>query len=500
MNSHAKISASIWPAQESHHPAGAGYPRFQQLACALGLIAADILALGAAHWLFGQNRGFQAVAITRTGDLHPLILHADSFWLLAAGFVIFRGVLGDYRTRRFFWDGVKGTTTMLTIAGVAEFAIAPPPQQLAGLQSLSCWIFLIVGIPSARQCARAMLSVGNMWKIPTAIIGGEPAPADLYAILKRSLALGFEIRWVVPGIGQELADNALPGVSRISLTDHLDRIVGILAAAGCCEAIIAPRAIEPAETSRLIHTLQGSGISVAVMSVLHPLPPRSVNPNCFFGHDVLVPCRSAQGGLARVLKRLFDIIASASLLVILSPLFLVIAAAIKLEDAGPITYSHRRVGKDGILFPCLKFRTMVTDAESRLSAWEISNPELHEEFLQSFKLKDDPRITPIGRWLRQTSLDELPQLWNVVRGQMSLVGPRPVIIQELEQYYGSVAALYLRVRPGLTGLWQISGRNETGYDQRVRLDEWYVLNWSLWSDVVILIQTVCVVLSGTGAL
>jgi undecaprenyl-phosphate galactose phosphotransferase len=222
----------------------------------------------------------------------------------------------------------------------------------------------------------------------------------------------------------------------------------------------------------------------------------------FVSQDRVAPCQTIgkPGALSQTAKRVFDIIASAGLLMVLSPLFLVIAAAIKLEDAGPVAYSHRRVGKNGTLFPCLKFRTMVTDAESRLAEWQNSNPELHEQFLQTFKLKDDPRITPIGRWLRRTSLDELPQLLNVFQGQMSLVGPRPVIIQELEQYYGPVASLYLQVRPGLTGLWQISGRNETGYDERVRLDEWYILNWSFWRDIIILIRTVWVVLSGEGAL
>lgn len=238
------------------------------------------------------------------------------------------------------------------------------------------------------------------------------------------------------------------------------------------------------------------------MPAIQTLPPSSANANHFFGRDIVVPCRASnpQGAPSRIVKRVFDLVASAILLVVLSPLFLLIAVAIKQADAGPVTYSHTRVGRNGIPFPCLKFRTMVTDAESKFADWQTSNPELHQQFLQSFKLKDDPRITPVGKWLRRTSLDELPQLLNILRGQMSLVGPRPVIVQELEQYYGPAASLYLRVRPGLTGLWQISGRNETGYQQRVLLDEWYVLNWSFRGDIVILIKTVVVVLSGKGAL
>jgi len=500
VNSHAKVSASIWASRESYHRKHVGYPRFQRLTCTLGLIAADILSFCAAQWLFGHDRGVQEVTIAPAAGLHPVIIHANIYWLLAAGFLAFRWATGDYSSRRLFWDGVKGTTAGLAILSIPDLAIALTAGRGAALQALSCWIFLLVGIPAARQCARAMLSIGKLWKIPTAMIGGGTAISDLYPILKQSLALGFEIRWVVPDIGDGLPEKGFSGVLRISLTDRPERIASILVAAECREAIIAAGAIQPAEASRLVHSLQESGVSVAVLSTLPALPPRSANPNCFFGPDILVPCRSAQNGPARIAKRLFDILASSCLLVMLSPLFLVIAAAIKLQDAGPATYSHRRVGKNGILFSCLKFRTMVIDAESKFADWQTSNPELHEQFLQSFKLKDDPRITPIGKWLRRTSLDELPQLWNVFRGQMSLVGPRPVIIQELEQYYGAVANLYLRVRPGLTGMWQISGRNETGYDQRVLLDEWYILNWSFWNDMVILIQTVCVVLSGDGAL
>ena len=500
MNSHAKIS-STWIADESWRPTAPGYfPRFHHVPCGLVLISADILTFGAGQWLFGHDMGLQEVTITQAGGLHTAILHANIYWLLAAGFLILRGAMGDYGARRLFWDGVRGTATGLAIASIPDFIVALAAGPSGELRALSCWIFLVVGIPAGRQCARAMLSAGKIWKIPTAIIGGETGVSDLYPILKRSLALGLQIRWAILTTGDELPENRLTGVVRISLTDHAERIAGTLVAAGCREAIIAPGAIDRSDASRFAHSLRQSGISVTVLPAPHRLPPHSANPNCFFGHDLIVPCRRAQGGATGMTKRLFDIVASACLLVALSPLFLLIAAAIKLQDEGPVTYAHRRVGKNGIPFSCLKFRTMVTDAERMIADWQTSNPELHEQFLQSFKLKDDPRITPIGKWLRRTSLDELPQFWNVFRGQMSLVGPRPVMIQELEQHYGAVANLYLRVRPGLTGMWQISGRNETGYDQRVLLDEWYILNWSFWNDIVILSQTACVVLTGDGAL
>jgi undecaprenyl-phosphate galactose phosphotransferase len=150
------------------------------------------------------------------------------------------------------------------------------------------------------------------------------------------------------------------------------------------------------------------------------------------------------------------------------------------------------------MFDCLKFRTMVPDAAGVLKQLLDTNPGARAEWGRDFKLKDDPRITSIGAFLRRTSLDELPQLWNVLKGEMSLVGPRPIIEVELERY-GEEVGYYLETRPGITGLWQISGRNNTSYDDRVALDCWYVRNWSLWYDLVILVKTVRVVLWREGA-
>jgi undecaprenyl-phosphate galactose phosphotransferase len=142
---------------------------------------------------------------------------------------------------------------------------------------------------------------------------------------------------------------------------------------------------------------------------------------------------------------------------------------------------------------------MAADADERLARWKEEHPDLYAEFLKTYKLRNDPRVTAPGRWLRRTSLDELPQLFNVLRGEMSLVGPRPVLQSELDEYYGSAASLYKRVRPGMTGLWQISGRSDTTYEERVTYDELYVLNWSFWYDLVILFQTAWFVIRGQGA-
>jgi Undecaprenyl-phosphate galactose phosphotransferase WbaP len=201
---------------------------------------------------------------------------------------------------------------------------------------------------------------------------------------------------------------------------------------------------------------------------------------------------------SQAVKRIFDIAVALLLLGSLAPIGLIVSLMI-IRSGGPIFFAHERVGRGGRVFKCLKFRTMVPDAAAVLEQALALDPEAREEWLRTRKLKNDPRITRIGKLLRVTSIDELPQLINVVLGDMSLVGPRPVVQQELHEHYKGDNSYYLLVRPGLTGLWQISGRNLTDYQQRVHLDSWYVRNWSLWSDIVILFRTIPVVIAGHGA-
>lgn len=201
------------------------------------------------------------------------------------------------------------------------------------------------------------------------------------------------------------------------------------------------------------------------------------------------------GGIA---KRSFDMASAALALLIFSPIFLLIAALVKFSDPGPIFYGHRRVGHNGRYFHCLKFRTMAMNGDEMLRQYLAANPEAAEEWRATRKLKNDPRVTAVGAVLRKLSLDELPQLLNIIRGEMSVVGPRPVVDEELS-YYESDAAYYLSTRPGLTGLWQISGRNDVSYKTRVAFDTQYVQNWSMRQDVFIIVKTIPAVCLSRGS-
>ncbi len=199
-------------------------------------------------------------------------------------------------------------------------------------------------------------------------------------------------------------------------------------------------------------------------------------------------------------KRSFDIFFSLAVLVATLPLTLMVALLVKLSDGGPVFYRHRRITAAGKSFNCLKFRTMRVGAAKELPRLLADNPELRREWEQSYKLKNDPRVTTIGRFLRRTSLDEFPQFINVLRGDMSVVGARPIVGNELNGFYKESAGRYCSMKPGITGPWQVGRRsNIDNYEERVRLDDWYILNFSLWTDIKIIVKTVYCMIRGKGA-
>jgi len=210
-----------------------------------------------------------------------------------------------------------------------------------------------------------------------------------------------------------------------------------------------------------------------------------------------IPADSASDWVSRVGKRTLDIIGSVALTVIFAPIILPVMLFMLLRGESVI-YKHKRVGRGGKIFECFKFCTMVPDADKVLQDLLDSNPALKTEWLRTQKLRNDPRVTRIGRFLRRTSLDELPQIWNVLQGEMSLVGPRPITREELMRY-GRNTAVYLAAKPGITGLWQVSGRSDTDYRRRVAMDVYYVRNKKFRLDMYILFKTISVVLGGGGA-
>lgn len=208
--------------------------------------------------------------------------------------------------------------------------------------------------------------------------------------------------------------------------------------------------------------------------------------------------RFGGGILLDSLKYLIDFVLALAALVVLMPMILMIVLIMLVVQGRPIFIGHRRVGKDGVMFSCLKFRTMVTNGDEVLARHLASHPELRAEWNATRKLRDDPRVTAFGKGMRKNSIDEIPQLLNVIRGEMSLVGPRPITPSEVK-FYGAHVGDYMAVRPGLTGLWQVSGRSETSYKKRVELDVRYVAERTVWGDISIMMKTIPAVLSSRGS-
>ena len=263
--------------------------------------------------------------------------------------------------------------------------------------------------------------------------------------------------------------------------------------------VIAP-GLTQQQIQNIIYDLQPLVRKISFIPDLGTLPLSTMDIESLVdGHVVLFRMRNnLKNKWNRTIKFVFDWFSTLIGSILISPLLIGIALWIWRDSPGPVIFKQKRIGQYGEEFYCYKFRTMCTDAKEKLEELLKKDPEARKEWEENFKLKNDPRVTDSGKFLRSTSLDELPQIFNVLKGEMSLVGPRPIISQEIH-YYGKFIEDYYMVRPGITGMWQTSGRSDTGYDLRVQMDTWYVRNWDFWFDIVLLWRTMKVVFERKGA-
>lgn len=416
--------------------------------------------------------------------------------VLAAGWILMVGALGGYR------NDVFG-------AGTDEYKrVFNATLLTAGLLGVGCYLakfslsrgfFLlvfVVGVPALilgrLLLRRAVHEARRQGKLRyRVVISGLPQHVDeVAAALARETWLGYHV------VG-----------ALTPAADHLEATPGGIPVIGSCEAatsIVEDLGVEviffasgaltsSTQLRRIAWDLEKADVQVVVAPSVTDVSGERVRIRPVGGLPLMHidPPRSTDA--SRLGKRLFDIVGSAALLVAFSPLFVLAALRIK-ADGGPVFFRQTRTGRDGVEFACLKFRTMVVDAEERLA--ELQAAVGYDGGL--FKMKEDPRVTRPGKWLRRYSLDELPQLVNVLRGEMSLVGPRPPLPREVQGYEADVHRR-LRVRPGMTGLWQVSGRSDLSWTEAVRLDLYYVDNWSMLQDLNILAKTFGAVFSSRGA-
>nr|HAL7249470.1 undecaprenyl-phosphate galactose phosphotransferase WbaP [Escherichia coli] len=417
-----------------------------------------------------------------------ILLH----WLLAVCCVGWYSIrLRHYFYRKTFWFELKEILRTLVIFAIIEIAvIAFTTWSFSRALWVITWIFILLLVPFSRILTKYLLNKLGYWQRDTWIIGSGNNAIEAYKAIISEKNLGLKIIGFIASEGGVRAGETINGIKVIS--NDIDWLRG---EDKKTQFIVAVESHQSEMRNSWLRNFMIQGFRyVSVIPTLRGMPLDSTDMSFIFSHEVMI--FRVQQNLAkwssRTLKRLFDIIASIAIIILLSPVLLYISRLVK-KDGGPAIYGHERIGQDGKPFKCLKFRSMVTNSKDVLNELLQNDPEAKREWDTTFKLKNDPRITKIGAVLRRTSLDELPQLFNVLKGEMSLVGPRPIITAELERYNEEVD-YYLLSKPGMTGLWQVSGRSDVDYETRVYLDAWYVKNWSMWNDIAILFKTVGVVL------
>lgn len=455
----------------------------------------DLLALWIAHRAavflrYDVFRPFFDVVLIPSGLLFRPI------WLPLV-FMFFLWSSGLYLGRHPFWEEVKRLWKAVILATMASFAVVSlgkmsdyVSRAVLLLTSLLAWVTL----PLFRFLVQGFLWLWRPLRRQAIILGAGETGRRLLKSLLEEKSFCYEVLGFL--------DDRLPvgsvvdGKQVLGSIADMDRFLR-----RNVEVMVALPTLPVHRLAGLVNKAQKRVRRVSFVPDFLDMPLFEGEMEFFVGTQTLLLTvrNNLKSPLNRLVKRLFDLVFVLMALPFLFPLCLLITLAVKLTSPGPVFYGQERVGFSGRRFRCWKFRTMYQDADSRLKKLLASDADLRREWERTFKLKNDPRVTPVGRFLRRTSLDELPQLLNILVGEMSLVGPRPVVAEELGKYYKNHDEFYLEVRPGLTGLWQISGRNDVDYDRRVRLDVWYVSNWSLWLDVIILLGTVRAVLQRRGA-
>lgn len=459
------------------------YPDFYQSVRQTGALLAlsDVVAIvvsfvmaGALAWAFNMyflHTGFQS--FTDATSLQQLATYA----LLGGAALLWLDAKGHYRQRLPYWETIGHIVTAsccgFLISGFFEYVSKDSSSRLwMGLS----WMLLGLTMLAGRALTRRMLSQHGLWQIPALMIGDGKTAEDAEEALCTDTSMGFIMMGKVSA--QDVRHLTTPAQWKQLMMQRGVRHLFL--------------ALDGGEMERAQPCLQALMRARVPCSIIPPwlgLPSSTLSSHHIFLRDVLIlhDTNRLTLPMSRITKRCFDLVLAMAGLIVISPVMLALALLIR-RDGGPALFRQPRVGRHGQLFQCLKFRSMRVDAEEALRHHLAENPEAAEEWQRYQKLKHDVRVTRIGDFIRRYSLDEIPQLINVLKGEMSLVGPRPIMVGQ-EKLYADDFGLYTSVLPGITGPWQVSGRNRLTFERRVRLEATYARNWSLWQDVVIILKT-----------
>ncbi len=415
-------------------------------------------------------------------------------------FPIWLGIMtyeGAYSKRFAVWDEVKFLWKSSFFACVAVFTIlfiSKKGPEFSRILMVIMGALSVMLLPFLRAALKELIYSADLMKRKMLIVGSGEAAVAAFNAVKNEPNLGYD---VVGFVDDSSAQSELCG---LKIHPQLDQIERYINSAGIHDVIVAKPELEKTELVKLINAIQHKAENTLYIPDFKGLAVSGTELRYFFREQAMIIeiKNNLSNPLNYAVKRSVDYLAGLLLFILALPLLALIAHLVRRDSPGPAFLLQRRIGKNGRSFMCYKFRTMYLDAEERLDAILKNDKEAKEEWDKFWKLKNDPRITKAGQWLRSTSLDELPQVINILKGEMSLIGPRPYLPRE-KHFLVTEGETILKLPPGITGLWQISGRSNTSYDFRITMDSWYVKNWDLWLDIMIIFKTAGVVLNRSGA-
>lgn len=456
----------------------------------------DILTLSAAFFIPFIIR---KLLIPKMGGEVVFATLIPMFWIMLISVLILfitRGLYpGEGRTGvTEFKEVITSLTIAFVFLGVSIYVLRFGIQ-ISRFVFLASWFFACILVPLFRILIHNRFSLLSWWSRPVVVVGTKEDVIDVITRLNHARRFALKPVFVL------LTDKVTSKVEILGVPTSLNSPAQLfeLRKSGVELAVFASPSNEMNKNQKeQLHTISLVFPKIIFVLADSPLSTLSMKPMDFEGKAALLVQYNLLNPTTAIMKRLLDLLLCAISLVIAFPLFLVLALLIRLDSPGPAVFVQKRLGKNGAEFDLLKFRTMCIDADNKLPTILENDETLRQEYGKYHKLKNDPRVTRIGKFLRKTSLDEFPQLWNVIRGEMHLVGPRAYLPTERTKMEGYAKVIH-RVAPGLTGWWQVMGRHDVQFESRLKMDEYYISNFSLWMDFFIVIKTVWIVLTGKGA-
>ncbi len=421
----------------------------------------------------------------------------DIWWVFAVWVFLFY-YEGLYTKRFSFWDEIGTLWKVSFFSTVGVFTVL----SVGRFVTMSRTVAFVMGVislpllPLIRTIAKKTLRRFGFLKRRVLILGAGETGKLILRALRKEPNYGYEIKGFLDDDPAKFGRE----IEGIKIHKGTDRAETYISRCGIDDLVIAMPGAGKERLQSLINNLQHKVSRILFVPDIFGIAVTGTNLQHFFQEEAFAfeMKNNLSNPINIFIKRCFDLITSVLMLPFLLIPMAVIAALIRLDSRGQAFFSQERIGRNALTFKCYKFRTMYENAEESLTGLLAGDPEARREWEQHWKLSDDPRVTRVGRFLRSTSLDELPQIFNVLKGEMSLVGPRPYLPREMPDL-GDRNYTILLTKPGITGLWQVSGRSNTSNDYRISLDSWYVRNWNLWLDIVILLRTVRIVVKREGA-